>query len=93
MTLALNIPINLAVLRLGEERGDPDRWRQLRRRWDQIQTHPRVARQRRPGAGGGGGRMADASRVVGCTVLVSGVSSGIGRALASTSQRKLGLSC
>jgi len=27
MTLALNMPINLAVFRWDEERGDPDRWR------------------------------------------------------------------
>jgi hypothetical protein len=38
MTLALNMPINLAVFGWDEEHGDPDRWRQLRRRWDRIHT-------------------------------------------------------
>lgn len=38
MTLALNMPINLAVFRWDEEHGDPGRWRQLRRRWDLIHT-------------------------------------------------------
>ena len=38
MTLLLNMPINLAVFRWDEERGDPERWRQLRRRWDRIHT-------------------------------------------------------
>jgi hypothetical protein len=38
MTLALIMPINVAVFRWDEERGDPDRWRQLRRRWDRIHT-------------------------------------------------------
>lgn len=38
MTLVLNMPINLAVFRWDEERGDPERWRQLRRRWDRIHT-------------------------------------------------------
>lgn len=38
MTLVLNMPINIAVLRWDEERGDPERWRQLRRRWDWIHT-------------------------------------------------------
>jgi len=32
VTLALNMPINVAVLRWDEEGGDPDRWRRLRRR-------------------------------------------------------------
>jgi hypothetical protein len=40
MTLALIMPINLAVLRWDEEHGDRDGWRQLRRRWDR--TTPRV---------------------------------------------------
>ena len=38
MTLALNMPINLAIFRWDEEHGDPARWRQLRRRWDLIHT-------------------------------------------------------
>lgn len=38
MTLALNMPINLAILRWEEQRGDPERWRRLRRRWDRIHT-------------------------------------------------------
>ena len=38
MTLALNMPINIAVFRWDEEHGDPDRWRQLRRRWDRIHS-------------------------------------------------------
>jgi hypothetical protein len=38
MTLVLNMPINLAVFRWDEEHGDPERWRQLRRRWDRIHT-------------------------------------------------------
>jgi uncharacterized membrane protein len=38
MTLVLNMPINLAVFRWDEERGDPERWRRLRRRWDVIHT-------------------------------------------------------
>lgn len=38
ITLALNMPINVAVFRWDEEHGDPDRWRQLRRRWDRIHT-------------------------------------------------------
>ena len=38
MTLTLNMPINLAVFRWDEEHGDPERWRQLRRRWDLIHT-------------------------------------------------------
>ncbi len=37
LTLAGNMPINLAVLRW-QEPGDPQRWRQLRRRWDRIHT-------------------------------------------------------
>lgn len=36
ITLVLNMPINVAVFRWDEERGDPDRWRRLRRRWDRI---------------------------------------------------------
>jgi hypothetical protein len=38
MTLALIMPINLAVFGWDEEHGDPDRWRQLRRRWDRSHT-------------------------------------------------------
>lgn len=38
ITLALNMPINLAVLRWDDERGDPERSRRLRRRWDRIHT-------------------------------------------------------
>ena len=38
MTLALNMPINPAVFRWGEQHGDPARWWQLRRRWDLIHS-------------------------------------------------------
>jgi hypothetical protein len=38
MTLGLNMPINLAIFRWDEANGDPERWRQLRRRWDLIHT-------------------------------------------------------
>lgn len=38
MTLGLNMPINLKIFRWDEERGDPERWRQLRRRWDRIHS-------------------------------------------------------
>jgi hypothetical protein len=38
MTLVLNMPINLAVFRWDEERGDPERWRRLRHRWDRIHS-------------------------------------------------------
>lgn len=38
MTLALNMPINLAVFRWDEEHGDRERWRRLRRRWDRIHS-------------------------------------------------------
>ncbi len=38
MTLVLNMPINLAVFRWDEEHGDPERWRELRRRWDLIHS-------------------------------------------------------
>ena len=38
MTLALNMPINLAIFRWDDERADPERWRRLRRRWDRIHT-------------------------------------------------------
>lgn len=37
LTLAGNMPINVAVLRW-QEPGDPARWQQLRRRWDRIHT-------------------------------------------------------
>jgi hypothetical protein len=40
MRLALNMLVNLGVFRRGEEGGDPDRWRQLHRRWDRIHTVP-----------------------------------------------------
>ena len=38
ITLALNMPINIAVFRWDEEHGDPERWRELRRRWDLLHT-------------------------------------------------------
>ena len=38
ITLIGNMPINLRVFRWDEERGDPDEWRQLRRRWDRIHS-------------------------------------------------------
>lgn len=38
ITLALNMPINLAVLCWDDERGDPERWRRLGRRWDRFHT-------------------------------------------------------
>lgn len=36
ITLVGNMPINLKVLRWDEERGDPDEWRRIRRRWDRL---------------------------------------------------------
>ena len=38
ITLAGNMPINLRVFRWDEERGDPEEWRRLRRRWDRLHT-------------------------------------------------------
>lgn len=38
ITLIGNMPINLQVLRWDDERGDPDEWRRLRRRWDRLHT-------------------------------------------------------
>lgn len=32
------MPINLVIFRWDEQRGDLDRWRRLRRRWDRIHT-------------------------------------------------------
>ncbi|MDQ3586938.1 MAG: DUF1772 domain-containing protein [Actinomycetota bacterium] len=37
LTLAGNMPINLRILRWGDE-GNPDEWRRLRRRWDRIHS-------------------------------------------------------
>ncbi len=36
ITLIGNMPINLRVFRWDEERGDPQEWRRLRRRWDRL---------------------------------------------------------
>ena len=59
VTLALNMPINLAVLRWDEELGDRSRWRRLRRRWDRIHTAPVLLdRSPRLRAGGGSGDIA-----------------------------------
>jgi len=38
ITLAGNMPINLRVLRWDEQRGDPEEWRRLRRRWDRLHS-------------------------------------------------------
>jgi hypothetical protein len=38
ITLIGNMPINLRVFRWDEERGDPEEWRRLRRRWDRLHT-------------------------------------------------------
>ena len=38
ITLIGNMPLNLRVFRWDEERGDPDEWRQIRRRWDRLHT-------------------------------------------------------
>ncbi len=38
ITLVGNMPINVRVLRWDEEHGDPDEWRQIRRRWDRMHT-------------------------------------------------------
>jgi hypothetical protein len=32
------MPINLRVFRWDEERGDPEEWRRLRRRWDRLHS-------------------------------------------------------
>lgn len=37
LTLGLNMPINLRILRWGDE-GSADEWRRLRRRWDHIHS-------------------------------------------------------
>jgi Domain of unknown function (DUF1772) len=36
ITLIGNMPINLRVFRWDEERGHPEEWRRLRRRWDRL---------------------------------------------------------
>lgn len=36
ITLIGNMPINLRVFRWDEDRGDPEEWRRLRRRWDRL---------------------------------------------------------
>ncbi len=36
ITLIGNMPINLRVFRWDEDRGDPQEWRRLRRRWDRL---------------------------------------------------------
>lgn len=36
ITLLGNMPINLKVFRWDEERGDPNEWRRIRRRWDRF---------------------------------------------------------
>lgn len=36
ITLIGNMPINLQVFRWDEDRGDPEEWRRLRRRWDRL---------------------------------------------------------
>ena len=38
ITLIGNMPINLRVFRWDEERGDPEEWRRLRRRWDRLHS-------------------------------------------------------
>ena len=38
ITLLGNMPINLRVFRWDEERGDPDEWRALRKRWDRLHS-------------------------------------------------------
>jgi len=38
ITLLGNMPINLKVFRWDEQRGDPDTWRRLRRRWDRLHS-------------------------------------------------------
>jgi len=38
ITLVRNMPINLWVFRWDEERGDPEPWRRIRRRWDALHS-------------------------------------------------------
>ena len=38
ITLIGNMPINLRVFRWDEDRGDPEEWRRLRRRWDRLHS-------------------------------------------------------
>ncbi len=38
ITLIGNMPINLRVFGWDEERGDPEQWRRLRRRWDRLHS-------------------------------------------------------
>ena len=38
LTLVGNMPINLEIFRWDEDRDDAERWRQLRRRWDNIHS-------------------------------------------------------
>lgn len=38
ITLVLNMPINVRVLRWDEAGGDADEWRSIRRRWDRFHT-------------------------------------------------------
>ncbi len=38
ITLAGNMPLNLKVFRWDEERGDPEEWRRIRRRWDRLHS-------------------------------------------------------
>jgi anthrone oxygenase-like protein len=38
ITLIGNMPINLRVFRWNEHEGDPEEWRQLRRRWDRLHS-------------------------------------------------------
>lgn len=38
ITLLGNMPINVRVFRWDEERGDPNEWRRLRRRWDRLHS-------------------------------------------------------
>jgi uncharacterized membrane protein len=38
ITLIGNMPINIRVFRWDEEHGDPNEWRRLRRRWDQLHS-------------------------------------------------------
>ena len=38
ITLVGNMPLNLRVFRWDEQRGDPDEWRRIRRRWDRLHS-------------------------------------------------------
>jgi hypothetical protein len=38
ITLIGNMPINLRVFGWDEDRGDPEEWRRLRRRWDRLHS-------------------------------------------------------